>query len=95
MSPKEINTHILGVILANQYDLMKGKELCGERDNEAVMNELSENNDLETYEPQRIKGLIYKDKKRTLESLILISERMANQNGHEKIKGGCVAVGSK
>ena len=33
--------------------------------------------------------------KRALESLILISEKKADQDGQKKIKGQCVAIGSK
>ena len=95
LSPEEIDSHILGVILANQYNLKKGKELFGNRADEAVIAELSEIDGLETYEPQRIEDLTYEDKKRALESLILISEKRADQDGKSKIKGRCVAVGSK
>jgi hypothetical protein len=83
-SPKEIDSHILRVILANQYNLKKGPELFCERANEAVMNDLSEIDGLKTYEPQRITDLTYKDKKRALESPILVSEKRANQDGHQK-----------
>ena len=65
-SPKEIDSHIPGVILADQYNLKKDKELLGERANEAVMVELSEFDGLETYEPQRIKDLTYGYKKNEL-----------------------------
>ena len=51
------------------------------------MAELSEIDGLETYEPQRIEDLTYEDKKRALESLILISEKRADQDGKNKIKG--------
>jgi hypothetical protein len=93
LSPKETDSHILGVILANQYNLKKGKELFGDRCDKAVMAELSEIDGLETHEPQKIEDLSYKDKKRALGSLILISEKRADQDGHSKIKGRCVAVG--
>ena len=63
LSPKEIDSHILGVILANQYNLKRGKELFGDRADEAVMAELSEIDGLKTYEPQRIENLTYEDKK--------------------------------
>jgi hypothetical protein len=53
LSPEEIDSHVLGVILANQYNLKKGKELFGKRVNEAVMAELIEIDGLETYEPQK------------------------------------------
>ena len=36
-----------------------------------------------------------KTKKRALESLILISEKKDDQDGHSKTKGQCVAVGSQ
>ena len=78
LSPEEIDPHILKVILANQYNLKKGKELFGNRADEAVMVELSKFDGLETYEPQRIEDLTYKDKKRALESLILLSEKRAD-----------------
>ena len=61
LSPEEIDLHVLGVILANQYNLKKGKELFGNRCRKAVMTELSEIDGLETYEPQTIKDLSYKD----------------------------------
>ena len=63
LSSEEIDLHILGVILANQYNLKKGKELFGDRCDKAMMAELSEIDGLETYEPQRIEDLSYKDKK--------------------------------
>ena len=49
-SPEEIDSHILGVILANQYNLKKGKELFVERTDKAVMNNLSEIDGLETHD---------------------------------------------
>jgi hypothetical protein len=62
ISPKEIDSHILGLLLANQYNRKKGKELFGNCVDEAVMAELSEIDGLETYEPQKIKDLTHKDK---------------------------------
>ena len=93
--PKEIYSHILGVVLANQYNLKKRKELFGKRADEAVMNELSEIDCLNSYEPQRIKNLTYEDKKRALELIILVSEKRADQDAHEKTKSRYIAVGSK
>ena len=63
LSPEDIDLHILGVILANRYNLKKGKELFGDRSDKAVMAELSEIDGLEIYEPQRIEDLTCKDKK--------------------------------
>ena len=67
--------HILEVILANQYNLKKDKELFGDRCDKAVMAELSEIDGLKTHEPQRIEDLSYEDKNQALESLILIPEK--------------------
>ena len=67
LSPEGIDSRILGVILANQYNLKRDKELfsnCADKD---VINELSEIDGLESYDPQRIKNLTYKDKKRALD----------------------------
>ena len=63
LSPKKIDSHILLVTLANQYNLKKGNEIFGDRSDEAVMAELSEIDGLETYAPQQIKDLSCKDKK--------------------------------
>ena len=48
LSPEEIDSHILGVILANQYNLKKSKELFGKQADEAAMAELSEIDGLDT-----------------------------------------------
>ena len=62
LSPEQIDSRILGVILVNRYNLKKGKELFGGCCGKAVMAELSEIDGLETCEPQRINDLIYDDK---------------------------------
>ena len=59
------------------------------------MNELSKMDGLKTCEPQRIEDMTYENKNWGLESLILIFEKRADKGVHEKIKGQCVAVGSK
>ena len=71
--------------ITNQYILKNGKELFGDRCDKAVMAELSEIDGLETHESQRIEDLSYEDEQIALKSLILISEKRANQNGHSKI----------
>ena len=54
---RKFGLHILGVILVNQYNLKKGKELVGDLIDAAAMAELSGMGGLETYEPQRTKDL--------------------------------------
>ena len=49
--------------MVNRYNPKKGKEICDDRADEAVMAELSEIDGLETYDPQRIEDLTYEDKK--------------------------------
>ena len=66
LSPEEIDSHILGVLLANCYTPKKSKELFGDHANEAIMTELSEIDRLEIYGPQRINDLTYKDKNKRL-----------------------------
>ena len=63
LSPEGIDSQTVRVILANQYNLKKGTDLIDERASEAIMNELSEIDGLERYEPQLIKDLTYEDKK--------------------------------
>ena len=57
VSPKDMYSKIFGVVLANQHNLKKGKELFGDRADEAVIAGLSEIGGLETYEQQRIEDL--------------------------------------
>ena len=83
LSPEEIDSHILGVILANQYNMKTGKELFDNLADEAVMHELSEMNDLEIHKSQIIKDLPYEDNNRALGSGLLISDKRANHDGHE------------
>jgi len=45
---EEQDTHIIGVMLVQQYSLKKGTELFGERADAAVKKELTQINDLET-----------------------------------------------
>ena len=63
LSADEMYPRIIGVILANRYNLRKGKELFGERANEDVKAELLELGGLETYEPQRVEDPTYEDLK--------------------------------
>ena len=72
--------------MANNYNPNKAREPFGERDSEALMNELSENDYLEKYAPQRMKDLSYEDKKRSLESRILTSEKRATKTVMKKSK---------
>ena len=86
-----MDSHLLGVITVNQCTLKTGKEHFGERANEAVVSELSEMDSSETYEPQGIKICPTRKTTITLKSHILISNKRADKDGHQKIKGSCVS----
>ena len=81
--------------MANQYNLKKGKELFEKHADEAEMNELSEIDGLESYEPQRIEDLTYEDKNGHSNRYYLFLEKRVDQDGHKNIKGQHMAVGSK
>ena len=52
MTEEEIESHFIGVILVQQYNLNQGMKLFGARAEEAVEKELRQINDLETYIPK-------------------------------------------
>ena len=59
--PRKLIPIFLGLFWKISIISKKGKELFGNRAHETVMAELSEIDGLETYEPQRIGDLSYKD----------------------------------
>ena len=57
MSEEDCDTHVMGVLLAQHYNMKKAKELFGDRSDKAVMRELSQIHAYETYEPQKASSL--------------------------------------
>ena len=51
MTEEECESHVVGVVLAQMYNLRKGTELFGERADEAVLTELTQVDEFKTYEP--------------------------------------------
>ena len=90
MSEQEIESHIIWVFLAQQYNLQKGLKLFGDRAEAAVDSELSQIHSLNAFVQKFTKDLSYEQKNKALESLLFITE---NRNGN--IKGQNVADGSK
>ena len=71
--------------MAQQYSMKKAKELLGDKADAAVMRELNQINDFETYVPMKSGDLSWKEKKKALESLIFVTEK---RNGDIGLQGG-------
>ena len=84
------DVHIIGVILVQKYDLKKGIELFGEKSDSAIVKELTQIHELETYEPILASDLSWEEKNKSLESLLFIIEK---RNGYIKVRK--VSDGSK
>ena len=61
-SEQEIKFHIIGVVLAQQYNLRKGLELFGDRAEAAVDAELSQMHSLKAFIPKFAKDFSYEQK---------------------------------
>ena len=90
MTEEQLDAHLLGVAMLTQYNLKKGRQLFGDRADEAIQKELKEIDSFDTYIPLREQDLSEKEKKDALESLFVLTEK---RDG--RIKGRKVAVGSK
>ena len=90
MREAHTDAHIIGFILVQQYGIKKGIELFVEKSDAAVVKELTQIHELETYEPIMASDLSWEEKKKALESLLFITEK---RNGD--IKARKVADGSK
>ena len=93
-SPKIMEAHtdaqILGFILVQKYGIKKGIELLSKKSDAAVVKELTQILELEMYEPIMASDLSWEEKKKALEYLLFITEKI---NGN--IKASKVADGSK
>ena len=95
MTEEECEAHVVGLVLVNMYNLKKGTELFGDKADEAVMKELSEIDQFQTYKPVHKHELSQEDRKKALESMVKISEKREDGTGNCKVKGRMVADGSK
>ena len=59
MSEEDCETHVLGVLLAQHYNMKKAKELFGDRSDKAIMKELKQIHSYETYEPLKAHDLTW------------------------------------
>ena len=90
MEDWEVDEHITGLVMAQQYFLKKGVELFGERAEEATLKELSQIHCMDTYTPIHASELTRAERKKALEALFFRTKR---RNG--MIKGRKCAIGSK
>ena len=74
-SEKELDYHIMGVILVSHYSLKKGIELFGYKAQKATTKELKEIHDMGTYGPQDAKKRTKQEKRDALELLLFITKK--------------------
>ena len=90
MTPEQVDVHLLGIALITQYNIKKGRELFGQKADDAILKELTEIDSFETYQPLHANSLTHEQKKKALEALFFLTEKRDN-----RIKGRKCAVGSK
>ena len=90
MTDKEVEAHILGVIMVEHYSIKKGIDLFGDCAETAVTKELKKINDMNTYKPKHVQDLTNKERKEALASLLFITEKR-----DDTIKARLVGDGSK
>ena len=95
MNEEECEAHVVGLILAHMYSLKKGTELFGKKTEKTTMTELSQIDDFETHRPLHKHELSKQDRRDALESMIKVTEKRADEEGHRKIKSRMVTDDSK
>ena len=75
MTGEECESHVVGLVTENMCNLKKGTELFGDKADEAVLKELTEIDNFETYTPVHKEDLLYKNRKNALELLMKITEK--------------------
>ena len=75
MTDKEVEAHILGIIMVEHYSMKKGIDLFGGRAETAVTKELKKINNMNTYEPKYALDPTDKERKEALASLLFITEK--------------------
>ena len=81
MTQDEINAHVVGVAMLQQFSLKAGLKHFGKRGEEAVTSELTQMHDMHTYVPIDPESMTPQQKSETLNSLIFLPEK---RNGDVK-----------
>jgi hypothetical protein len=87
---KDLNMHIIGVILAQQFSVKKGIELFGDEGRKAVSKELQQMHDMVAYTPVDASTMTREQKLKALESLMFLVKKRCG-----RIKARACANGSK
>ena len=75
MSEEESDSHVVGLILAQQHSLKKGLKLFGDAGDQVVEKELSSIHNMDACNPLNAKDFSYKDRHEALESLLFLTEK--------------------
>ena len=76
MTEEQLESHLVGVVMAQQYSTKKIKEIFGDRVDAAVLRELNQINKFETYVPVKACGMYWEEEKKALESLIFVTVKI-------------------
>ena len=90
MADEETREHVLGIIVAQQHGLHTGLRKFRSKGKQAVLKELEQLQDMQAYTPIEASSLMALEKKRSVESIMLLTEK---RDG--KIKGRAVGDGRK
>ena len=74
MTSEQLDAHLLGVALITQYNIKKGRELFGKKADDAILEELTEIDSFETYQPLHENTLTREQKLKALEALFFLAE---------------------
>ena len=85
----QVITHVLGIILAQNYSVQKGIKLFGDRAKQLVTKELKQLRDMKTYETVHTRELTRQERKDVLSSLMFLTEKRCG-----KLKSHACANGS-
>ena len=86
MDEADIDEHIVGMIMANQYTLKKGLELFGEKAEVAALKEVRQIHDMATYTPLDPKTLSREEKNKALNALFFLTEEKTETSRPERLQ---------
>ena len=85
MTESQIEYHLVGVVMAQQYSINKAKELFGDKADAEGTKELNQMHAFETSVPVQIKAndISREEKKKALKSLIIVTKKI---NGDTQVR---------
>ena len=88
ITEEDINTHIIGVVLVEHYNMKNSLELFGERGEKEVKKELQKIHDMNTYNPMYSFKLSYQERKDDMASVLFITEKMNGDMNSREVEFG-------